>query len=293
MTSNYALSPNQVNKTVETAIKNNPTYADMLDFYGRIFVAQEESRNRLQIEPIHIPDDVLAVKLEEKFPLIEIKNFAYDRVESAGLLVTICDLAAKANPQLAASAKNLLTAVDEELRPESLFDALLEGNEAIFENIAEKLEVEKQILGLITYHSLKPSICTVAGQLAAYLKKGEPWLKGYCPICGSAPILSILEGEGARSLICSFCWHQWTAKRVYCPFCDNSDDKDLHYIFAEEEKDLRVDLCNKCKKYIKTIDTRRVNRMIYPPLEQVSTLHYDLKAREEGFDPGFKLRMEG
>ena len=293
MTSNFALSSDQVNKSVQTVIKNNPAYADMLDFYGRIFVAQEESRSRLQIEPLQIPDDVLTIKSREKFPLIKIKDFAYDRVESAGLLVTICKLAAKANPQLAASAKNLLTAIDADLRPKNLFDALLKGNEATFENIAENLQVEKQILGLITYHSLRPSICTVAVQLAAYLKKDEPWLKGHCPICGSAPILSILEGEGARSLICSFCWHQWSAKRIYCPFCDNSNDKDLYYIYAEEEKDLRVDLCNKCKKYLKTIDSRQTNRLIYPPLEQVSTLHLDMKAREEGFKPGFKLRMEG
>jgi hypothetical protein len=29
--------------------------------------------------------------------------------------------------------------------------------------------------------------------------------------------------------------------------------------------------------------------MLYPPLEQVLTLHLDLKAQEEGFEPGINL----
>jgi FdhE protein len=292
MTANFALTPDQVKRAVDTVIQNNPTYADMLGFYGRLFEAQEESKSRLRIEPIQIPDDVRAVKVQEKFPLIEIKDFVYDNVESANLFVTIGRLAKEANPKLAASASILIKAADNNLEPASLFSALLNGNEALFENISAELEIEKQVLGFITYNSLKPCLCLSAVQLSAYLSKDEPWLKGYCPICGSAPILSILAGEGARSLICSFCWHTWAVKRLYCPFCSSSDNKDLHYIFSEEEKDLRVDLCDKCNKYLKTLDTREADRLIYPPLEQVSTLHLDIKAQEEGFEPGVKLFME-
>ena len=292
MASNFALTPDQVKRTVDTVIQNNPAYADMLGFYGRLFDAQEECKSRLQVEPLQISDDVLAVKAQEKFPLIEIKEFVFDEVESAHLFVTIGKLAEEANPTLAASASILLKAVDANLKPASLFSALLNGNEALFENISEELEIEKQVLGFITYNSLKPCLCTGAVQLSAYLSKDQPWLKGYCPICGSAPILSIIEGEGARSLICSFCGHAWSVNRVYCPFCDNSDNKELHYLYSEEEKALRVDLCDKCHKYLKTLDTRETDRLIYPPLEQVSTLHLDIKAREEGFEPGVKLFME-
>jgi FdhE protein len=292
MTAAFALTPDQVNKAVNAVIKKNPAYKDILDFYGRLFDAQEESKNRLRIEPLHIPDDVLAVKAQEKFPLVEIKDFAYDKVESTNLFVTIGKLAKESNPKLAASASILLKAVDTDLEPESLFNALLNSNEALFENISAELEIEKPVLGFITYNSIKPSIGTGAVQLSAYLHKNEPWLKGYCPICGSAPILSVLEGEGERSLICSFCWYTWSIKRVYCPFCDSSNNKDLHYLFSEEEKDLRVDLCDNCNKYLKTLDTREADRLIYPPLEQVSTLHLDIKARGEGFEAGVRLFLE-
>jgi FdhE protein len=225
MTSNFDLTADQVQKAVEAAIKSKSVYAEMLDFYGRLFVAQGESKRRVKIEPLDIPEDVLAVKAREKFPLIEIKDFAYDKVEAADLFITIGKLADHANPKLAAAAAAVLDAVDTNLKPATLFEALLNGNEALFENIAGELEIEKHILGFMTYSSLKPSLCKGAARLSAYLPKDEPWLKGYCPICGSAPILSILAGEGARSLICSFCWHPWSVKRAFCPFCENSEKK--------------------------------------------------------------------
>ncbi len=127
--------------------------------------------------------------------------------------------------------------------------------------------------------------------MAAYLKPDEPWSKGYCPICGSAPILSFLADAGARTLICGFCWHDWQARRVYCPFCENTDNAKLQYLYNEEETDLRIDVCDKCKRYLKSVDTRKADRLIYPPLEQITTLHLDMKAREEGFEPGIKLYL--
>jgi FdhE protein len=51
-------------------------------------------------------------------------------------------------------------------------------------------------------------------------------------------------------------------------------------------------VCDNCKKYIKTLDTRKVERLIYPPLEQISTIHLDIKAQEMGFVPGIKLFMQ-
>ena len=292
MTTQFARTTAQVEKAVETAQKNNSAYAAILDFYGRVFIAQEESKSRLQIKLPEIPGDILDLKRREKFPLVEIKDFSYDATEAADLLITISNFAREANPKLAECANAIIRAVDTNLDPDILFKALLNGNEAVYENISEKLKIEKQILGQIAYHSLKPSLCTVSDRLAAYLQPDEPWLKGYCPICGSAPILSFLTDGGTRSLACSFCWHHWQVKRLYCPFCDNSDDKDLQYLFNEEEKDLRIDLCNKCRKYLKSLDTRKADRLIYPPLEQITTLHLDIKAREEGFESGVKLSME-
>jgi len=292
MTSNLALTSGQIEKAVAAVKKSKPVYADLLDFYGRLFDAQEDSKGRCRIEPLQISEAMLSVKAREQLPLIGIEEFVYDDIESGNLFITICNLAKEANPKLAASAKVILKAVDAAIKPNALFSGLIDGNEALFENIADEFEIEKQVLGFITYNSLKPSLAVCADQLSSYLNKDEPWLKGYCPICGSSPILSLFEDDGERSLICGFCWHPWPVKRVFCPFCENRDGKTLQYFYSEEEKEYRVDLCDNCKKYIKTLDARKADRLIYPPLEQISTLHLDIKAQEMGFEPGIKLFIQ-
>jgi FdhE protein len=292
MTPYLALTSEQVQKAVATVKKRKAVYAEILDFYGRVFDAQQDCRGRIQLEPLQLSEELQTAKAREKLPLIGIEAFVYDDKESAKLFLNLCQLAATANPGLAAAAGVILNAVEKTIKTEELFAGLLNGNEALFENIADELEIEKTMLGFFTYNSLKPSLCACADQLATYLDGSESWLQGYCPVCGSAPVLSLLEDEGRRKLVCSFCWHLWSAKRIYCPYCDSSQSKDLHYFYSEEEKDTRVDLCDHCQKYIKTIDTRKADRLIYPPLEQVSTMHLDMQAREMGFKPGIRLFMQ-
>jgi FdhE protein len=291
MIPNLAVTSSQVRKAVQAVIKRKPLYAEMLEFYGQIFEAQEESKCRIQIEPMQIPQEMLSVKAREKFPLIETREFVFDENEAEKLFFTICKLSKEANTKMAASARTILSAVERTLRLKELFLGLLAGNEALFENIAVELEIDKPVLGFITYNSLAPSLFTCADHLSIHLNKDTPWLRGYCPICGSAPLLSILAEEGSRRLVCSFCGYKWSAKRVYCPFCDCSDGKKLHYFYNEEERDFRVDVCDNCKKYIKTVDARKAGRLLYPTLEQISTLHLDIKANEMGFETGIRLFM--
>ena len=292
MALNLALTSGQVKKAVETIKLNKPVYADMLDFYGRIFDAQEMSKGRIQIQPLQISEEIRIVKAREKFPLIEIKEFLFDTVEAGRLFFIICNFAKEANPKLATDAAAILKATDNVIKPRELFLGLLNGEEPLYEKISGELNIAETTLGFISYNSLKPSLLLCADQLSAYLNKEEPWLKGYCPICGNPPVLSILEDGGERSLICSFCWHSWSVQRVFCPYCENRDSKTQHYFYNEGEKEFRVDLCDGCKKYLKALDARETERMIYPPLEQISSLHLDYKAKEMGYESGIPLTMQ-
>ncbi len=289
MTLNLKLTSDQVKHAVEAVKKNKPVYADMLNFYGRIFESQEVSKGRIQIQPLQISQDVYTVKAREKFPLVETKDFVFDEAEAGSLFFAICNHAKESNSKLAADAGAILKAAGNVIRPGELFCNLLDGEDYLYEKIAGKINIAVTTLGFISYNSLKPSLSVYADQLACYLDREEPWLKGYCPVCGSPPILSILEGDGDRHLICSFCWQRWSVRRVFCPFCENLSSKTQHYFYSEEEKEFRVDLCDGCKKYLKTLDSRKTERMIYPPLEQVSSLHLDYKAREMGYESGIRL----
>ena len=287
MISYLALTAAQAKKTVAAVKTSKPVYAELLEFYGELFIIQEECKNRIRLDPIHISDKMQVIKAREKLPLIDINDFVYDNSESSELFITICQLAKETTSKLSDSAKIILEGVETKLVLKDLFSGLLNGNEAIFETFSAELEIEKQVLGFMTYNSLKPSLCVCADQLAVYLNKSEPWSEGYCPIGGNDRLCrDPHQREGASAS--SFCWQLWSAREFIAPR-NSTQDKELHYFYNEEEKDARVDLCENCKKYIKTIDTRKIDRSIYPPLEHISRLHLDIKAQEIGFTPGIEL----
>ena len=199
----------------------------------------------------------------------------------------MCSIAEGTNEEMKVSAGGIIRAIDAgELDLNTLSSGLLGEDDLLFEKTADDLEIDAKVLAFITYNSIKPSLSVCASQLSIYLDENKPWERGYCPVCGKPPVLSIFEGEGKRFLFCSFCWHKWPARRIYCPFCDNIDSKTLRYLKIEEEQEYRLDVCDNCKRYIKTVDTREIERIVYPPLEDVSTVHLDIKAKETGLESG-------
>jgi FdhE protein len=293
MTAYLAIAPQQIKQAAAALRKMRPAYADLLNFYEKIFVAQEDSKSQIKIDPIKISEEILALKKKEKFSLIDMSEFKFEPQAAIDLLARICQIIEVANQEMADSARVIQKAVaSETLDPQPLFAALLNAEDAYFKKVEKDLGIEKKALAFVAYSSIKPSVVHCAEQLASYMAPDHPWDKGFCPICGSAPGFSLFEDEGQRILFCGFCWHQWAAQRIYCPFCENKDSSTLHYYFSETEKDYRIDVCDTCKAYIKAVDTRNADRIIYPPLEFVATLHLDIKAQEMGLKSGIQLELQ-
>jgi len=289
MSAKKTMVSDDIKKAAMALRKQRPAYAEILEFYEQVFVAQEICKNQIDIAPIEISDEIRSVKAREKFPLIDISEFRIDMHAATDLFTIICQIATSSTERLATSAQKLLGALDADLDSKTLFSNLLNPNDTRIQAVAKKLNIETNILTFVTYSSVKPALTLCAEQLSMYLDKEDPWQKGYCPICGSPPVLSMLDGEGERSLICSFCWYNWPVKRIFCPFCDLHDSKTFHYFFSKEEKEYRVYTCESCNRYIKTIDSRKIDRIAYPPLEQVVTLHLDMQARQKGFKSDLRL----
>jgi FdhE protein len=93
-----------------------------------------------------------------------------------------------------------------------------------------------------------------------------------------------LDSEaGKRYLQCCLCRTDWVFGRVECPFCGNNDQEFLRYFHDEKDTIYRVDVCDTCKAYIKTIDMRNAHRDVVVALEYLATLELDIVARREGF----------
>lgn len=273
-------TPETVRQAAEGIIAARPAYRELITFYGRIFAAQEEMRPQLRLDPIHLPEDLIRIKRREQMPLVMASEMAFDPQGSKDLLETLCRIAIDCGSELAGAARTLSGQAG---KATALFDPFIKAQESAVVAGADDLGVEPQTLAFFLYHSLRPSLCSCAAQLAGYLDPPPSGEQGYCPVCGSLPGIAWLEGEGQRFLFCSFCWQKWPLNRALCPFCGSRDQQGLVYLYSEEEKEYRVDACESCRRYVKTVDTRVLNRRAYPALEQIASLHLDLKAAEAGY----------
>jgi FdhE protein len=277
-----------VKRAAADLVAVRPAYRAILDFYADIFIAQEEARSRVRIEPFRLPSDLLQVKLKEQFPLIQPKDMRLDAEVGQGLFSELCRIAIDRGAGLAESGSILVNYAGG-LAP--LFRGLLDGDEVRIKAAADVYGVKPEALSFFLHHSLRPSLCRCAQELSAFLPGDLVWEKGYCPICGSPPALGWLGADGQRFLFCSFCWHRWPGRRAVCPLCANSDPRKLSYLYSEEEKEYRLDVCEACRHYLKTVDGRNLSRLAYPPLEHIASLHLDLKAAEAGYTAGVSVHL--
>jgi FdhE protein len=114
-------------------------------------------------------------------------------------------------------------------------------------------------------------------------------LEGYthpsCPFCNRKPALGILRqlGDGGRrSLLCGFCLTEWDFRRVVCPGCGQEDHAKLPVYTAAELPYIRVECCDACHTYIKSIDLTK-NGLADPLVDELASVPLNLWAQEHGY----------
>lgn len=109
-----------------------------------------------------------------------------------------------------------------------------------------------------------------------------------CPACGGAPQLAILDaapvsGDGSsRRLQCANCLTEWPLRRVMCPQCGEDDEHKLGYFQSEEFEHVRVDACDTCRHYLKSVDLQKLGLAV-PLVDEVAAAPLDAWAHEQGY----------
>ncbi len=190
-------TPDTVRQAVEGIIAARPSYRDLITFYGRIFAAQEEARPRIRLAPLHLPEALIRIKRREQMPLIMAAEMNFDHQASEDLLRELCRIAVDGGSELAGAA-GILSG-----RPEkaaALFEPFLKAQESVVAAGADEIGVEPPSLAFFLYHSLRPSLCGCAAQLAAYL---EPSLSGEKPARCAAARRRLHGSKAKANGICS------------------------------------------------------------------------------------------
>jgi FdhE protein len=106
-----------------------------------------------------------------------------------------------------------------------------------------------------------------------------------CPFCGAKPVVGVLrpEGDGAkRSLICSFCLTEWKYGRIRCVACGEEAVEKLAVYTADQFPHVRVEVCDACRHYIKTVDLTK-NGLAVPIVDELATVPLNLWAQEHHY----------
>jgi FdhE protein len=106
-----------------------------------------------------------------------------------------------------------------------------------------------------------------------------------CPLCGGRPLYGVLrlEGDGGkRCMVCSFCGYEWEFRRILCPTCGEEDEKKLPVYVAEQFPHIRVEACETCKFYIRTIDMTKDGHAV-PMVDDLAAIPLTLWAYEHGY----------
>jgi formate dehydrogenase formation protein len=118
-------------------------------------------------------------------------------------------------------------------------------------------------------------------------------LRGHCPFCGGAPWISARKAahdadSGFRYMACSLCSLEWNVNRIECASCFEGDPYKLPAFQSDAHSNVRIEACETCRRYIKSIDLTHDARPI-PIIDDLLSISMDLWAVDEGFtriEPG-------
>lgn len=176
---------------------------------------------------------------------------------------------------------------------EDRWDHLASSIAILFMHDTEKLgqAAEEMKIGLDEYifilvNWVKPLMSLVSASSMEGVDTDE-WLAPVCPFCGYlADMGKIIEArDNRRMLHCGICEYEWYFPRVTCAICENTDTETLGYLSVSDDSPYRVDYCDKCKGYIKTLRIPKMQEESRYDLtvENLVTTWLDASAMELGY----------
>jgi FdhE protein len=233
--------------------------------------------------PFGMSPDAAAAKLAGGVPLLRGESLTLDDRPLRRRWQTVCTAIARHDEPGPATA--LARALKSgALPPGDLLGEVLAGHPDAAAARAAALSLEPSLTATVLRLTVLPALARLAADLEALLEQAR-WDYGYCPVCGSWPLLGEFRGlEQTRVLRCALCAAGWDFARLRCPFCDCGDHRQLGYLHVEGEEDrYRAATCDACRGYVKMVATLAALPLPRLLVADQATLHLDLAAAERGY----------
>jgi FdhE protein len=245
---------------------------DYLEFVAALAQAQAAVVRRLP--PGTLPGaDQIAFYQENKLPILDRLTWPRDPSWLAALDGILDGLAQAAMPEAAMAALRRLGALD------------IVGREALAD----------RALGIDPAPPEPATACFVSAALQVYWTRMAALLEpdavrpvepdGICPVCGSAPIASIVYAEGSlhgvRFLCCPLCASEWHTVRIKCANCQSTKGIAYQHI-ADQSAALKAETCDECRTYTKIVYMDK-DPQAEPFADDLATLALDILVGEAGW----------
>jgi formate dehydrogenase maturation protein FdhE len=138
---------------------------------------------------------------------------------------------------------------------------------------------EKELLDQVMLLAMRPFLARCAEALLPRLEL-EDWRQPCCPLCGGEPEFAYINPAAERLLICGRCTGQWQYDAIACPYCENSDRKQITSFTSGR---YRIYACDICHRYLKAFDGRDGSRPALLAVDSIATLPLDAAAIQRGY----------
>jgi FdhE protein len=270
----------RVRECFRRARESETAYGEMLPFYQRMCELQEAAA--VSACPGELPHPVREDR--HRPPMKDRGRIPIDMPSAAALFQDLLAAAGEAGPGSANRVSRLHAHFDD--NPERILYCLRISTEREgvgLSDLSQAIGVPPGLLELFCFGSLWPSLAVHVRRMVNRPEGPPAPGAAGCPLCGGQPAISLLEENGGRTLVCSFCRYPWPVPRLQCPFCSNTDAETMGYHDSEEEPGRRIDICDRCSSYWITVDIRRLGRPFYAPLETLVATHLVLRAEQMGY----------
>jgi len=271
----------EILQEVRRQADKRPELADTIELHCELLEAQA----RAQVSPgrAALSGEEASARLQQGDPLLSPEALGVDGRTLAGLCDQIGLIVAERRPELAETLAKIRAWLGERRQQiEALAGEYLREGRV---RQGEEAGLDGKLLAFILNNALRPFL-RVQAQALGLSVDDSVWYRGRCPICGGEPDLAALEREsGRRRLLCSRCDSEWTFQRVGCPFCGNEEPRQLAY-YPSEDQVYRLSVCERCRRYLKTIDLRQVAGERLLAAERILTVAMDVAAVEAGYGQG-------
>ena len=234
-----------------------PSHAGLITGLTELFTARARLVDSLTLPDVHTMLEKDKARFLQGAPLLPRARLPFDTASLKACREALAPALIRTFPRLArelealdqafaSGALRLTPRLRHHLAKQGLPDA------AALRRVGASQEAAGLYLGQIAKALAEAAAKSIAGHAVL-----EGWTKGYCPVCGSPPELSYLEGvEGRRRLSCSLCATTWRYARVACPSCESVEKDDIEIFYADGVPAERAEACNACKRYVLAVDRR-------------------------------------